>query len=62
MVLNELAEQPHSTCVFAGADQLNWVAAAATVSSVLHHAFEYFHWTVRELLMAVSTSIMPRKF
>lgn len=44
---SQLAEQQHSTCVFAGADQLNWVAAAATVSSVLHHAFEYFHWTVR---------------
>eukprot|EP00775_Hariotina_reticulata_P012827 gene12827-12955_t len=31
--------------MFAGAEESNWVAAAATVSSVLHQAFEYFHWT-----------------
>lgn len=30
------------------AGEVDWVAAMATVASMLHHAFEYFHWTVRE--------------
>lgn len=33
-------------CAAAEAD---WVAAMATVSSMLHNAFEYYHWTVRQL-------------
>jgi mannose/fructose/N-acetylgalactosamine-specific phosphotransferase system component IIC len=40
-----------STCiaVVSAAGESSWVAAMATTSSVLHQAFEYFHWTVRSI-------------
>jgi len=44
------ARRPHQALVRSSIDALlegedDWVAAMATVSCELHHAFEYFHWT-----------------
>jgi NADH:ubiquinone oxidoreductase subunit K len=38
--------------VLFAAGESSWVAAMATTSSVLHQAFEYFHWTVRAGMQA----------
>jgi GAF domain-containing protein len=37
--------QPHLCYVLPLTDEDDWCAAMATVSSVLHQAFEYYHWT-----------------
>lgn len=41
------------------AEEHNWVAAMATVSSILHQAFEYYHWTVSRLVLIFDTCIDP---
>jgi hypothetical protein len=33
-------------CCLCCTDEVDWVAAMSTVSSILHQAFDYFHWTV----------------